>query len=159
VLPGGSPACTRTLSGRTNANVVVSSGVTCVDGTVNGGITVRPGASLVVADGSTINGGLKADGAAVVHLFGAGVNGDAVVSETTGDLIVAGSVFSGSLSVSGNRSADVTIPSGETRDYGVALVGNTIGKNLACVGNEPGVTDFGAANTVLGAASGQCAGL
>jgi hypothetical protein len=159
VLPGGSPACTRTLSGRTNGNVVVSSGVTCVDGTVNGGITVRPGASLVVADGSTINGGLKADGAAVVHLFGAGVNGDAVVSETTGDLIVAGSVFSGSLSVSGNRSADVTIPSGETRDYGVALVGNTIGKNLACVGNEPGVTDFGAANTVLGAASGQCAGL
>ena len=94
VLPGGSPACTRTLSGRTNGKVVVSSGVTCVDGTVNGGITVRPGASLVVADGSRINGGLKADGAAVVHVFGAVVNGDSVVSGTTGDLIVAGSVFS-----------------------------------------------------------------
>ena len=53
----------------------------------------------------------------------------------------------------------MTIPSGEKRDYGVALVGNTVGENLACTGNDPGVTDFGAANTVLGAASGQCAGL
>ncbi len=159
VLPGGSPACTRTLSGRTNGKVVVSSGVTCVAGTVNGGITVRPGASLVVADGSRINGGIKADGAAVVHVFGAVVNGDSDVSGTTGDLIVAGSVFSGSLSVSGNQSADVTIPSGETRDYGVALVGNRIGKDLACADNDPGVTDFGAANTVLGLASGQCAAL
>ena len=87
------------------------------------------------------------------------MNGDAVVSGTTGDLILAGSVFSGSLSVSGNQSADVTIPSGETRDYDVALVGNTIGKNLACADNDPGVTDFGAANTVNGAASGQCAEL
>ena len=111
--------------------------MTCVDGTVNGGITVRPGASLVVADGSRINGGLKADGAAVVHVFGAVVNGGSVVSGTTGDLIVAGSVFSESLSVSGNQSADVTIPSGETRDYGVALVGNTIGRESRLCRQRP----------------------
>jgi hypothetical protein len=158
VLPGGSPACTTTLTG-VISSVVVTSGVTCIDGTVNGGVRVRPGASLVVFDGSRINGGLRADQAAVVHVFGAGVNGDSVVSGTTVDLIVAGSVFSESLTVSGNRSADVTIPSGETRNYGVGLVGNTVGEDLACTGNEPGVTDFGAPNTVGGAASGQCAGL
>jgi hypothetical protein len=53
----------------------------------------------------------------------------------------------------------VTIPSGETRNYGVGLVGNTIGEDLACTGNDPGITDFGAPNTVGGATSGQCAEL
>ena len=70
VLPGGSPACTTTLPGGTIKKVVVTSGVTCVNGTVNGGVTVRPGASLVVSDGSRINGGLRAEDAAVVHVFG-----------------------------------------------------------------------------------------
>jgi hypothetical protein len=158
VLPGSSPACTRTLTGEIS-RVVVTSGVTCIDGTVNGGVRVRPGASLVVFDGSRINGGLRADQAAVVHVFGASVNGDSVIAGTTEDLILAGSVFSESLTVSGNRSAEVTIPSGETRNYGVGLVGNTVAEDLACTGNDPGVTDFGAPNTVGGAASGQCAGL
>jgi hypothetical protein len=156
VLPGGSPACTTTLTG-TIGRVVVTSGVTCVRGTVNGGIAVRPGASLVLSKGSRINGGLRTDGAAIVHVFGASVNGDSVISGTTGDLIVAGSAFSESLAISDNSSADVTIPSGETRNYGVGLVGNSIGDDLACTGNDPGVTDFGAPNTVGGAGSGQCA--
>jgi hypothetical protein len=47
------------------------------------------------------------------------------------------------LTVSDNSSTDVTIPSRETRDYGVSLVGNVIGADLACAGNDPGVTDFG----------------
>jgi hypothetical protein len=92
-----------------------------------------------------------------VHVFGARVNGDVVVSGTTGDLIVAGSVFSGWLVLSDNQSADVTIPSGETRDYGVGLVGSVVALDLVCTGNEPGVTNFGAPNMVAGTASGQCA--
>jgi hypothetical protein len=158
VLPGGSPACTTTLTG-TIGRVVVTSGVTCVRGTVNGGIAVRPGASLAVSKGSRINGGIRTDGAAIVHVFGASVNGDSVISGTTGDLILAGSAFSESLAISDNSSADVTIPSGETRNYGVGLVGNSIGDDLACTGNDPGVTDFGAPNTVGGTGSGQCAAL
>jgi hypothetical protein len=94
VLPGGSPACTTTLTGQLK-KVVVTSGVTCVDGTVGGGIIVRPGASLVVSDGSRVNGGLSTDDAAVVHVFGTRVNGDSVISGTTGDLIVAGSLVNG----------------------------------------------------------------
>ena len=160
VLPGGSPECTTTVAGDRDGRLVVRSGVTCVaGGTMNGGVTVHPGASLVVLDGTRINGGLTADGAAVVHVFGARVNGDTAVSGTTGDLIVAGSAFSGSLTVTGNRSADVTIPSGETRNYGVGLAGNVVGDDLDCAGNDPGVTNFGATNTVAGAQSGQCAGL
>ncbi len=58
VLPGGSPACTDVVHGNRNGGLVVASGVTCLAGArVNGVVTVRPGASLVVADGSRINGG------------------------------------------------------------------------------------------------------
>jgi IgA Peptidase M64 len=160
VLPGGSPACTTTVSGNRSSRLIVTSGVTCIaGGTMSGGVTVRSGASLVVADGSRINGGLRASGAAVVHVFGARVNGDSVISGTTTDLIIAGTAFSESLTVSGNRSSDVTIPNGETRNYGVGLVGNAISEDLACAGNTPGVTDFGAPNSVGGAKSGQCAEL
>jgi len=158
VLPGGSPACTRTLTG-TMARLVLTGGVTCLDGTVNGGVVVRSGASLVVRDGSRINGGLRATGADVVHVFGARVNGDTAVTGTSGDLIVAGSVFSESLAVSDNQSRSVTIPSGDTRNYGVGLVGNVIAGDLACTGNDPGATDFGAPNTVGGTSSGQCSAL
>jgi hypothetical protein len=158
VLPGASPACTTTLTG-TLRRVIVTSGVTCLNGTVNGGVIVRPGASLVISDDSTINGGLTSDGAAVVHVFGTRVAGDSVVSGTTGDLILAGSAFQGSLTLTDNRSRDVTIPSGETRNYGVGIVGNAVTENLACTGNDPGVTDFGAPNEVEGAKSGQCAAL
>ena len=87
------------------------------------------------------------------------MNGESVISGTTGDLIVAGSAFSESLTLSDNHSSAVTIPSGDTRNYGVALVGNVVAGDLGCTGNDPGATDFGAANTVTGAASGQCAAL
>ncbi|HSK16000.1 MAG TPA: M64 family metallopeptidase [Gaiellaceae bacterium] len=160
VLPGGSPECTTTVSGDRAGRLIVGSGVTCIaGGSMNGGVTVRPGASLVVLDGSTINGGLGATGADVVHVFGARVNGDSQISGTTGDLIVAGSAFHGSLTLDGNRSADVTIPSGDTRNYGVGLVGSSVTDDLACAGNDPGVTDYGAPNSIGGAATGDCAAL
>jgi hypothetical protein len=158
-LPGESPACTSTRVG-TIERLVVTSGVTCLENaTVNGGVTVRLGASLVVSDGSRINGGLRADGAEVVHVFGTSVKGDSRISGTTEDLILAGSRFSESLSLSGNHGRDVTILSGETRNYGVVVLGNTIGGDLACAGNTPGVTNFDVANDVEGVKSGQCAGL
>jgi IgA Peptidase M64 len=158
VLPGGSPACTRTLTGALGP-VVVTSGVTCIDGRVNGGIRVEPGGSVVILDGSRINSGLRSDGAEFVHVFGAEVRGATVISGTTEDVVLAGSFFSGSVTLTDNRSVEVTIPSGETRTYGVALVGNVLRDNLACTGNDPGVTDFGAPNSVRGKVLGQCAQL
>ena len=62
VLPGESPGCTSTLTGAQRV-VIVSSGVTCLDGArVNGTVVVRPGASLVASD-AVINGTLRAAGA------------------------------------------------------------------------------------------------
>ena len=61
VLPGGSPACTTTLTG-SQSGVAVAGGVTCLEGAqVSGGVTVGSGASLVAKD-STVAGALTSDG-------------------------------------------------------------------------------------------------
>ncbi len=54
VLPKSSPACTTTITGTRNGVLNVNNGVTCIDGaTLNGGVKVKSGASLVVLKGST----------------------------------------------------------------------------------------------------------
>ena len=148
VIPGGSPACTTTITGKRDKGLVVESGVTCIDGaTIQGPVEVRPGASLVVSDGSKLIRGLSAVDAAVVHVFGATINRNTSISGAD-DVVVAGSDL-GSLIVEDSKGSS----------YGVAILGNTIGDKLVCNGNEVGVTDFGAPNTVGRTAAGQCAGL
>jgi hypothetical protein len=161
VLPGASPACTSSESGTRSGRLIVTSGVTCLTSTaqMNGGVTVRAGASLVVADGATINGGVTATGASIIHVFGATIHGDVTVTGTSDDVTLAGSSFHGNLVLADNVGAITPISTGETRAYGVVVVGNTITQDLDCSGNDPGVTDFGAANQVAGTALGQCAGL
>ena len=145
VLPGGSPECTETLTGK-QKKVVVWEGVTCLeDANVTGGVRVRPGTSLV-ASNSAIKEGLESKAADVVQLFGGRVSGRAKVSETTGDVTFAGTVFNGALSLEDNNVGD----------YGVVLVGNTIKGLLSCSGNLPEVTDLGAPNSLRGGKSGQC---
>ena len=159
VLPGASPACTNVVGGTHNGLLVVRSGVTCLAGaTVNGGVSVRPGASLIVANASRINGDLRAADAAVVHVFGARVTGDTQIAGAD-ELILGGSAFTGSVTLTGNSSPDITIPSGETRNYGIGVVGNRAVGSLTCTGNDPGVTNYGAPNAVIGFKSGQCAGI
>jgi hypothetical protein len=159
VLPGGSPACTDVVGGTHNGLLVVRSGVTCLaGGTVNGGVSVRPGASLIVANASRINGDLRAADAAVVHVFGARVTGDTQIAGAD-ELILVGSAFTGSVTLTGNSSPDITILSGETRNYGIGVVGNRAVGSLTCTGNDPGVTNYGAPNAVIGSKSGQCAGI
>ena len=148
VLPGESPECTTTLTGK-QKKVVVWSGVTCLkDANVTGGLRVRPGASVVATD-STIKGGLETQDANVVQLFGGSVSGTAKISDTTGDVTFAGTIFNGSLRLLDN----------EVGDYGVVLAGNTIKGLLACSGNIPEVTDMGAPNSLRGGKSGQCESL
>jgi hypothetical protein len=121
---------------------------------MDGGVSVRNGASLVVADGATINGGLLANGASAIHVFGARVNGDTQVTGA-GDVILVGSRFNGNVTLTGNSSPDVTILSGATRNYGVLVIGNTVSQTLGCTGNTPSVNDFDVPNTA-GAKAGQC---
>lgn len=156
VLPGKSPEATSTVTGQHKGKLIVEKGVTLIDGAIiNGGVVVKPGASLVVSDGSTINGDLQADRAAVIHIFGATVHGKASISGATDDVIIAGSKFKQTLTVTGDRCQVVKFPSGKLHQYGVALVGNVITGDLICLDNTPGVTDFGAPNSVSGAKKGQ----
>ena len=149
VIPGASPACTTTITGKRSKGVTVESGVTCIAGaTIDGPVTVEPGASLVVSDGSELHKGLHATDAAVVHVFGATVNRDSKITGTD-DVIVAGSLFRGKLTVSDSKGSS----------YGVAILGNKVNDKLICTGNDPGVTDFGAPNNVVHKTAGQCAEL
>jgi IgA Peptidase M64 len=148
VLPGASPTCTRTVTGRHRGNLTVASGVTClVDARVTGRVTVRPGASLVVSGGA-IDGGLSADRAATVQILGATVRGLSVIGRTAGDVTVAGSTFDGAVTFSGNQ----------TGDRPVILAGNRVNGLLMCSGNGA-VADYGAHNRIRGGTTGQCAAL
>jgi hypothetical protein len=159
VLPGESPECTTTLRGAQRA-VVVSSGVTCLHGAkVDGAVVVRPGASLVASD-TVINGALRATGADSVQLFGTRVDGGSSVSGTTSDVTIAGSRFSGALTLTGNTQvSDNERYSRLAGEYGPMLVGSRISGALSCTGNSAEVKDFGAPNRIDGARSGDCAGL
>ncbi|RKF26502.1 M64 family metallopeptidase [Micromonospora globbae] len=159
VLPGGSPECTRTLTGP-QQRVVAGDGVTCLrDARVAGGVSVRPGASLVVSD-STIDGGLTTTGAQAVQVFGSTVNGPARIAGTTRDVTIAGSTFNGPLALSQN----VQVSANERYSrlagaYGPVLVGSRVNGPLSCAGNSAAVADFGAPNTVNGPKGGDCAAL
>jgi hypothetical protein len=156
VLPGKSPEATKIVTGQHQGALIVNQGVTHLDrAIINGDVVVKPGASLVVADGSKIEGDLQAEGASVIHLFGATVNGNTLISGTKDDVMVAGSKFKGALTVSGNKCLVVKFLSGKLHQYGVALVSNVITGDLICFDNIPGVTDFGAPNSVSGTKKGQ----
>jgi hypothetical protein len=142
VLPGAKPACTRTLTGTHNGRLEVRDGVTCLVGaTVRGSVSVRPGASLV-ADGGSLAGGLSADRAAVVQLFGTSVRGSVRIVRTTSDVTLAGGSFNGALTLTGDPES--------------ILAGNTVRGRLSCAGP---VADYGAPNRVTGAQTGSCARL
>jgi hypothetical protein len=150
VLPGASPACTTTLTGR-HAGVVAARGVTCLTGAqVSGVVTVRAGASLVVRD-STIRGALTATGAQAVQLFGSTVTGAARITGTTRDVTIAGGTFTGTLTLTGNTqvSADERY-SRLAGAYGPILAGSRVTGALRCSGNSAPVTDFGAPSRVTG---------
>lgn len=159
VLPGASPDCTTTVSG-TQGRLVVSSGVTCLeDATVHGGVSVHPGASLVVTD-SVISGMLVATDAESVQLFGATVNGETHLTGVTRDVTIAGSTFHGEFALTDNTQVSANERySRLAGDYGPILAGNSIDGELTCTGNSAGVVDFGAPNQINGAHGGDCANL
>jgi hypothetical protein len=151
VLPGSSPACTTTLTGR-QAWVTVTQGVTCLtNAQVAGAVTVRAGASLVVRS-STISGTLVATGAQAVQVFGSTVSGAVQITGTTRDVTVAGNTFNGAVVLA--RNTQVSANERYSRlagAYGPVLVGNRVTGALACSGNSAKPSDFGAPNTVRGA--------
>jgi hypothetical protein len=120
---------------------------------------VRAGASLVATD-TVINGTLRATGADTVQLFGSRVNGATSLSDTTSDVTIAGSAFSGALVLTGNTQvSDNERYSRLAGEYGPLLVGSRVDGALVCTGNSAEVKDFGAPNRINGAQGGDCADL
>jgi IgA peptidase M64 len=157
VLPGASPACTSTLTGR-QATVVAGTGVTCLTGaTVRGAVTVKPGAALVVRD-SRVTGAVNATSAQAVQIFGSTVVGGTRLIGTTRDVTIAGSTFKGALTLKDNTQ--VTASERYSRlagAYGPILAGSQVKGTLTCTGNSATVADFGASTEVTGARLGDCA--
>ncbi len=163
VLPGAKPDCTRTITDDHQGTLQVDDGVTCLDDVeVNGSVVVAEGASLVMSAGS-VNGGLKADGAEVVQLFGTEVNGLTRISSTTTGITAAGAQFNGAVVLADNKQ----VPPHEgaerfsqfDRNYGPVLAGNVVNGLLACNGNSAPAHDFEAENTINGRATRDCADL
>ncbi|PWR14376.1 carboxypeptidase, partial [Micromonospora acroterricola] len=137
-----------TLTGRRNGPLVVT-GFTCADdATINGPVTVRPGAALVTT-GTTINGPLTATGAAGIVLADGTINGPARIANTTHALSIIDVTVTGPVDLTRNTTGTDT----------PLLVGNTIRGPLSCTGNTPAPTNLGLANTVNGPRTTQCAAL
>ncbi|MFF5052958.1 M64 family metallopeptidase [Micromonospora sp. NPDC000663] len=137
------PACTRVVAGRHAGPLVVSAGVTCLRAaTVSGPVTVAPGASLV-AERSTIGGGLASSGAAAVELLGSEVRGAVALTGTTGHVTVVGTRVDGPLALTGTASAPI-------------LAGGRVGALTCAAGPAP--VDLGAPTTVRGTTASSCRG-
>ncbi|RQW98546.1 carboxypeptidase, partial [Micromonospora inaquosa] len=137
-----------TLTGRRNGPLIVS-GFTCAaDATINGPVTVQPGAALV-ATATTISGPVSANRAAGVVLADSTVNGPLQITNTTDAISIIDVTIAGPVSLSGNT----------TGTNAPLLVANTIRGPLSCTANSTAPTNLGVANTVHGPRTNQCAAL
>lgn len=162
------PVCTSTITGRHNRPLLVLGGVTClVDATVNGPVTVLPGASLV-ATGGSISGPVSATGPALFTLSGTTVSGPVSVVAASGPVLVEEGRVRGPVSITLNTggvrvdTVDISGPvtlTGNSGSEPVVVAANTISGPLSCTGNRPAPVDEDRPNTVRGPATGQCARL
>jgi hypothetical protein len=131
------------------ANGIVASGtVACASGgTINGSITVQPGATLVL-NGTRVTGSLSSNGASRIIVCGSSFGGGVTVSNSTG-LVRFGNPSAG---CAGNSTTGTV--AFNSNKGGVEVGGNTIGGGLNCAGNTPAPS--GSANTTKGSKTGQC---
>ncbi|MEV6973708.1 FG-GAP-like repeat-containing protein [Kitasatospora sp. NPDC093806] len=143
--------CARTVT-EADGPVLATAPSTClIDAHVDGPVLVPPGAALYVG-GSTVDGGIDADGAAGVELCGSAV-GALRIAGTTGPVVVgapeqgcAADRIDGPAVFDGNRG-------------GTEVAGNTITGPLDCARNTPPPVNGGSANSVAGPRTRECAAL
>ncbi|MBD3942105.1 hypothetical protein IF188_10390 [Microbacterium sp. NEAU-LLC] len=139
------PVCDATVDQDVRGSLTLTEGLTCITGvTVSGPVTVTGGASVTITD-SVVKGIVLAQGADAVTVTGSEVRGALSVQGATGAVLVEGSTIAGIGSFTGSTG-------------GVTVSGNTVSGALTCSGNDPAPTNGGVANTITGAATGQCAG-
>ncbi|MGW5055206.1 ExeM/NucH family extracellular endonuclease [Actinokineospora sp. NPDC004072] len=137
------PVCDRTISGRHNGPLVLTSGLTCLDeAVVSGPVVVQPGASLL-ATGGRISGPVAAVRPGSFQVVGTRIAGSLSVTGATGAVAIEDAQVSGPIALTGNGG-------------GVVVAGNTVNGPLSCSGNTPAPVDDDRPNTVRGPAAGQC---
>ena len=145
VMPA--PICSATVTGERRGDLRVDSGVTCVtDATIQGGVFVGQGASLV-ATNARVAGGVTASGAATVELVGTRVAGDVRITAARESVTLFGSTIAGDLALVDNRPSKP-----------VSVIGNGIDGALTCTGNSLAPDNGGTPNRPGRGADGQCAG-
>ncbi|GEM_PF-806341 len=153
VIPGEEAACTHSITEDFEGDLTVTEGVTCLeDISVTGDVIVESGASLKVSN-STIHGDLKAEEAQTIQLFGAEINGQTFIEQTTTDTTLVNNTFNGWLILHDNEQVSANEQYGA---YGPVLVGNSINGVLGCYKNSADIADFGAPNHVQHAKVGDC---
>jgi putative hemolysin len=131
------------LSGYHGLTVGSGQAICTTAGAVIGGpITVLSGGSLDI-EGAAVYGSINSNGAGVVRICGAKINGSLTVSSTTGPVIIgdeaigcAGNTINGPVSITNNTG-------------GVTFDDNTVNGPAMITGNSPSLAFFG--NTVTGA--------
>ncbi|MEV0155612.1 M14 family zinc carboxypeptidase [Micromonospora sp. NPDC050686] len=137
-----------TLTGQRDGKLVVT-GFACLDdATINGPVTVKPGAALV-ATGTTFTGPVTAAGAAGVILADTTVTGPVHITGTTDAISVIDVTITGPVTLSANTTGTDT----------PLLAGNTIDGPLTCTANSPAPTNLTLPNTGQGPRTDQCAAL
>jgi hypothetical protein len=172
--------CMTVVTGRVNGGLTVS-GSTCVNNaTINGGITVLPGAALSL-NNSTVNGGVSSTRAKAVTFCADSIHGASTISSTSGFVLIgdngdggfscAGNDLRGTLTLTANANQlelggnDIkggatisrTTGPGPTPGNSVTKIeGNRISGQLSCTANTPAPIDNGRPNTATGRGTGQC---
>jgi hypothetical protein len=103
------PTCTKTITGTLNSPLLLGSGVTCLVGaSVNGSVTVNPGAALVATD-SLIKGPVTATNSADLHLLRTTVGGPVKLDHATRSAVLVGSTLSGPVTVLAAHTTDARL--------------------------------------------------
>lgn len=182
--------CTSSATGSIPGGMTVSSGTECLsNASVNGPLTVRSGAELVLTN-TTVRGPVTSDGATGLQLCGNSITGPVVVTNSKGLVVIGdagnsecagntidGNVLVGGSSASANRSGiqlGTNTITGQVQvldnrvnpasvlvpqDASIAISDNQIRGTLSCTGNAPPPVDDAFGNTVSGPLLGQCAAL
>jgi hypothetical protein len=175
--------CLTIVTGKVNGGLTVS-GSTCVNNaTVNGGITVLPGAALSL-NNSTVNGDVRSSAAKAITFCTSSIHGSSTVTTTSGFVLIGdngddgfscgGNDLRGALTLSGNTgqlelggnqinggaTISTTSGTGPTVENSITEIeGNQISGPLSCTNNTPAPIDDGSPNHATGGATGQCRGL
>lgn len=173
--------CLTVVTGKVNGGLTVS-GSTCVNNaTVDGGITVRPGAALSLVN-STVNGGVTSSGAKAVTFCADLVHAATMISTTSGFVLIgdngddgfacagndlrgdvtltanAGQIELGGNLVKGGAAISGTTGSGPSvENQATEIEGNHISGHLSCSANTPAPIDDGSPNESTAGGQGQCA--